>query len=99
MGRYIGKTVLLVDIRNSKGEILSDHLWFKMGKGFDSLKLKPRDAVTFEATVGTYTRGGRDSDDYDFKLEYPRKLRKVEPNTLREIGQEELVATNNIHCD
>lgn len=87
MGKYVGKTILLVDVKNSKGEIVTDHLWMKIGKGFDELKPGKGDIVAFEATVGTYTRGGRDSDDYDYKLEYPRKLRKVEPNTLREVGQ------------
>jgi hypothetical protein len=86
-GRYVGKTALFLDVRDSRGNQLADHLWFKVGKGLDSLGLKEGDAVSFSARVGSYQK----RDGYDYHLVYPRDLKKVDKSTLREEGQEALL--------
>ena len=73
-GQYEAKTLLLVDVRDESGKVMTDHTWFKCGKGFDRLHLKQGDEVQFHARVGTYTKGG----SYDFHLEYPEHLVKVD---------------------
>ena len=74
MGQYVAKTLLLVDVKDEDGKMVTDHLWFKCGKGFDRLGLKRGDTVQFHARVGTYSKG----DGYDYHLEYPEQLRKVD---------------------
>lgn len=89
MGNYVGKTLLLVDVKDKNGATLTDHVWFHLTKGLDKADLKPGDMVRFEARVGTYRKGRRDSDDYDYKFEYPEKIAKVEDvgGIPREKGQ------------
>ena len=77
MGKYVGKTLLFVDIRDKDGNLRADHLWFKMGHRFERLNLKKGDQICFQARVDTYTKGGRDSDDFDYHLEYAENLRKM----------------------
>ena len=38
-GRASSMTVLIVDIRNKKGELMTKHLWFNYTKGFQELNL------------------------------------------------------------
>ena len=73
-GQYVGKTLLFVDIQDKDGRQLSDHLWFKSCMSWERLALKSGDKVAFHARVDTYTRRG---DDYDYHLEYPERLVKV----------------------
>lgn len=82
-------TVLLkgvIDISSQK--IVTDHLWFTMGKQFAELGLKEGDVVRFDARVSEYVkgyRGRRDEDDFgdfkplerDYRLSFPTKFVKV----------------------
>lgn len=46
------ETILLVDVRDSDGNVVCDHLWFNMTKGFEQLgTLREGDMVQFEARV------------------------------------------------
>lgn len=80
----IEKTVLLKDIKNKNGDVVSDHLWFNLTKGFEKLQLKKGDVVQFDARVKEYYKGykGYRDDIYkpiekDYKLSYPTKIKKV----------------------
>lgn len=84
-------TILLRDVKDvSSGKIVTDHLWFTMGKRFEALRLVKGDVVRFTARVTEYEKGykGRrnedDYDDYDskpvevdYRLSFPTKFVKM----------------------
>jgi len=78
------RTVLLKDIKNKYGEIITNHLWFNLTKGFDKLNMKQGDIIQFDARVKEYVKGykGYRDDVYkpleiDYRLSHPTKLSKV----------------------
>lgn len=89
MGRIVGKTVMLRDIKDFRGQTVTDHLWFHLGKGFEKLDLKVGDTVQFEGRVSTYRK--HRGEDTDYKIGFLKNLRKVETETLREKGQGGLI--------
>jgi hypothetical protein len=84
---YTKKTVLLKDIKDSRGTLVADHLWFNLTKGFEALGLQPGDSVRFDARVKEYIKGyrGRRDDvfgkpiEVDYKLSHPTRIGKVKP--------------------
>ena len=81
-------TILLKDIRiipkTDKDEIISDHLWFSMTKGFEKLGgLNCGDLISFEARTTPYVKGyvnyreGIDERSTDFRLSHPTKFSKL----------------------
>jgi len=81
----IDETVLLVDVKDSRGVTVADHLWFNLTKGFAELYLKPGDVVKFTARVTPYLKGykgNREDEDLppverDYRLSYPTKFEKI----------------------
>ena len=80
------QTVLLLDVREAVSrKIVTDHLWFTVGKRFGNLCLEKGDVVRFEARVTTYEkgyRGYRNGDDFpvleqDYRLSFPSNIVKV----------------------
>lgn len=78
------KTILLKDVKNQRGEVVCDHLWFNYTKAIAKLNLAPGDIVVFDARVRQYTKGyfGYRDDVYkpieqDYKLSHPTKVRKL----------------------
>ena|SRR5665647_1181017 len=83
---YMGDvvTVLLKDVRDEAGQIITDHLWFNMTKGFKQANLQAGDIVEFRGRVEKYVKGykgGREDVhkplEEDYKLSFPTKVRKV----------------------
>ena len=78
------RTVLLKDIRNANGKIVTDHLWFNLTKGMESLgELLEGQTIQFDARVKPYIKGyaGRDAyepQSIDYKLSHPTKIKLVE---------------------
>lgn len=79
------KTVLLVNVKDRKGKLITDHLWFNLTKGFDNLDLEEGDIIKFDARVKSYLKGYKGYRDdvykpleYDYKLSYPSKVKKIE---------------------
>ena len=78
-------TLLLKDIKDGGGMIVTEHLWFNLTQGFAKLGLQPGDAVKFDARVKPYIKGyrGYRDDVYDkpieedYKLSHPTNLRKM----------------------
>ena len=77
-------TLLLVGIRDEQGNLITDHLWFNLTKGFEKMgTLKGGDRVRFEARVKKYKKGyvnrkiGIDQSSFDYKLSHPTKMVKV----------------------
>lgn len=86
---YMGieHTVLLKNVKNSAGQIVTDHLWFNKTKGFADADLKEGDIVQFEARVAEYEKGyfGRKEEIFveegtDYKLSYPSKIKVIGHN-------------------
>lgn len=80
---YPEKTVLLSNIRDANGKVISDHLWFNYTKGFRSLgELKEGDMIEFHARVNTYIKGYVSHRDYtderslDYRLSYPTRFKR-----------------------
>lgn len=70
-GRMCSKTVttlVLTDVTDAAGNILTDHLWFRLGKQFGNLDLHHGDRVEFTATVEKYHKRQRDEYDGDYYL-------------------------------
>lgn len=78
----------------TNGEVVCDHLWFTMSKGFENARLMEGDVIQFKARVGTYLKGykGWREDVFDkpierdWKLQYPTDIKKVknEPSMFEE---------------
>jgi hypothetical protein len=79
------KTILLVDIKDSSGKKVTDHIWFRMTKGFEKLgELQEEDVVQFDARVKEYVKGyfGYREEvqwerpiEQDYKLNNPSKIK------------------------
>jgi len=79
----IATTVLLKDIKDDEGNIISDHLWFNNTKEFSKYNLSQGDILDFFARVKSYLKGYRGYREdvykpveYDYKLSYPTKVAK-----------------------
>jgi hypothetical protein len=80
-------TILLKDVvLMTTGQIVTDHIWFTVGKTLDSLCLMPGDIVEFDARVEEYWKGYVnhrhfiDERTLDYKLTRPTKFTKVPSN-------------------
>jgi len=78
------ETLLLVHIRDQQGQLIGDHLWFNLTKGFEQLgQLKPGDPIRFEARVKKYKKGyinrqaGIDQSKFDYKLSHPTRIERI----------------------
>ena len=79
-------TILLMDIKDNNGKIVTDHIWFKMTKGFESLgELKKGNKIQFDARVKEYIKGyaGYKEEaqwekplEEDCQLNFPTKIKK-----------------------
>ncbi|ETO12319.1 hypothetical protein RFI_25058 [Reticulomyxa filosa] len=61
-------------------QLMADHLWFNLTKGFAALKLRMGDNVVFDARVKTYVKGSKKRGipvRTDYRLSFPTKLVKV----------------------
>lgn len=81
------KTILLINIKSIEGEMLTDHIWFSLTKGFEKLgNLTKGDNIQFDARVKKYIKGyaGYREDvrsekplKKDYKLSHPTKIKIV----------------------
>lgn len=79
---HYSETILLLDIRDSSGEQVTDHLWFNMTKGFRNLgTLEQGMIIQFEARVAEYYKGYVGYEGWerekDYKLSHPTKCKKA----------------------
>ena len=79
-------TILLINIKlEGSEEIITDHLWFDLGKQFSDLNLQKGDIIAFNARVAKYKKGyygGRELEipkppAGDKKLQRPTKVTVV----------------------
>lgn len=97
-------TVLLKDIKDASGKIVSDHLWFSLTKEFEKLVLKEGTRIAFDARVKQYYKGYQgyreDVDkpvERDFRLANPTKVQIVPYTAEYEAKVRELQETGVWH--
>lgn len=73
--------LLFVNVCDSHGVEVTDHLWFDVAKCWEALKLKPGDRVEFTARVREYWKGYHDNRRRDFRLSFPRAVRVIDRPT------------------
>jgi len=76
----IEKTVLLLDVRDRRGVIITDHLWFNYTKEFERINKKSPltygDLLRFDARITSYAKG-YEKNQFDYKLSHPTKMYKI----------------------
>jgi hypothetical protein len=85
---YPETTVLLKEIKDVNGKVVSDHLWFNLTKGFEEIgEINEGDIISFEARVKPYTKGyvnyreGIDDRRTDYRLSHPTKFYIIKNGT------------------
>jgi len=83
----VGKSILLHDLRDMSGTLLTTHTWINYTVNFDAVgTFLKGDIVEFTAIVDEYLHGyrGEKIDDrlarpptIDYRLKYPRNVRKI----------------------
>ena len=78
---YYQPTLLVNDVTDEQGKVLTDHLWFNYTLGFQKLgHLEKGDRLQFDGRITTYTKGyqGWDAElsaehpiETDYKIERP----------------------------
>jgi hypothetical protein len=82
-GRYL-PTLMLEDVMDSAGNLVTVHLWFLVGEQLAALHLQIGDGISFQARVTAYEKGykGYREDVYkpieiDSRLSNPTKITKI----------------------
>jgi hypothetical protein len=85
---YSETTVLLTKVVDvEQKSVVTDHAWFSLTKGFESIKLEPGMIIEFEARVKGYEKGyvnkryGINQRKQDFKFSHPGKIVVVNPDS------------------
>lgn len=73
---YQTPTVCFQNIKDSEGNILTDHVWFTVGKRIKDMDLQEGDIVSYEARVSNY-RKDYFKDTIDYKLNNPTKFKLI----------------------
>lgn len=82
-GFYLHETILLIDIKDSQGNQIIDHLWFN-SNNFQKIELKGGDRISFEAKIGQYVKGYEGSKiniskplKIDYNLVFLSEIKKI----------------------
>lgn len=71
------RTICFIDVKDLETDtLLTDHIWFTVGKRIEKCELIPGDEVSFHARVSDYMKGYH-KDEYDYKLSYPTKFKVI----------------------
>ncbi len=80
-------TILLINIKDSNGKVVSDHCWFNLTKQFSELgELKEGGLIQFDARVKNYIKGYKGYKEEvqyerpleeDYKLSFPTKIKRI----------------------
>ncbi len=80
------RTLLFVEVRDSVGAVVTDHVWFTSAKCWDAYSFTPGDIVRFDGRVREYWKGYRgqrsEADDAplinrDFKISHPTNVHPI----------------------
>jgi hypothetical protein len=67
-------TLLFVNVRDVRGKVYTDHIWFTTNKGFEKYNFNEGDNVCFEARVKEYYKGYYTERRKDYRLSHPNKI-------------------------
>jgi hypothetical protein len=73
---YAEPTICLCEIKDISGNILTDHVWFTVGKTINKLGLTENEVIKFDARVSGY-RKGYYKDEHDYKLNNISKIERI----------------------
>ena len=68
------QTIHLDNVRFSNGKMVANEVWLYTGQQFKDANLSIGDNIQFKASVRSYYTH---NDDYDYKLNYPTKIIKL----------------------
>lgn len=84
------RTILLKDlIEQTSKKIVTDHIWFTVGKNLRELNLKEGDEIEFNARISSY-RKGYWKDKTDYKLNRMTKINVIRKN--KELRENEITS-------
>ena len=90
-------TILLTDITDNEGNLVTEHLWFNYCKGFLALgQLEKGDKISFCARVAEYVKGRRYDRSWDYKLSRPTKIKLLESSPRPPMPQKKHVVIGYI---
>lgn len=71
------QTVLLKNLKDDNGNILTDHAWFNYGKNFEKIgELKEGDEIYFYARIKKYKKGYY-KNDIDYRFSHATRFKKI----------------------
>ncbi len=84
---HVAATLLLVNVTDEDDQLLTDHLWFNLTKGFRNLHiLQKGDQISFYGRVKPYLKGYQGhvmgiprSQTVDYKVNYPTRIKLEHP--------------------
>jgi len=86
---YSEETVLVEQIVDAEtNQLMCDHLWFSLTKGFEKLKLTKGDVLQFGARIKEYQKGYKNNaykinnTTKDFKLSHPTNISQTKKIVL-----------------
>lgn len=74
----------LIQRIESGGRVITDHAWFTDGAGWQEMALTAGEEIAFVARVGRYVKGREGEKRSDFRLFYPRRVRRVIRSSLQQ---------------
>ncbi len=74
---YVKRMALLVEVTDSRGREMCDHVWLNLTKQVEALDLKPGDRIEFDARVRPYVKGYYDDRRRDYRLSNPTNFVKL----------------------
>ena len=80
-------TILLKDIKDETGRIVTDHQWFNMTKGFEQANLKLGDLVELRETVKKYIKGYKGRREYIFYKPTKADHMLARPNNITKLNK------------
>lgn len=69
-------TVCFKNVQDLDGNLLTDHIWFTVGKRIANLILREGERIMFEARVSGYVKGYY-NDQFDYKLNNISRLQRA----------------------
>jgi signal peptidase I len=83
---YVKRMALLVDVTDSRGREMCDHLWLNLTPTVERLALQPGDVIEFDARVRPYVKGYYTDRRRDYKLNNPTNFLKLGAHDARGNG-------------
>lgn len=73
---YQEATICFVNVKDEDGNVMTDHIWFTVGKRIREMNLLLNQSVKFDARVSEY-RKGYFKQGFDYKLNNITKIEKI----------------------